>query len=76
MVRKIVFKVNLDFIWKKLKFRGPITIYPRTYTTKFQNLSDQLKIAISHLITAPFLKDTVHHLFHDTREAVSTGRNN
>jgi hypothetical protein len=30
IARKIVFYVNLGFIWKKLKFRGPITIHPRT----------------------------------------------
>jgi len=48
--------VNFGFIWKKLKFRGPITIYPRTWLQNFRILVTKLKMAISHFKTASFQK--------------------
>jgi len=45
----------LGFIGKKLKFRGPITIYPRTWLQNFRTWVTKLKMVISHLKTAPTL---------------------
>jgi hypothetical protein len=71
---KKCFLSQFGFYLEEVKIQGFNYNLPKDLTTKFQNLSDQAENSHFTSQNSTVSKDTVHHLLHCTREAVSAGR--
>jgi carboxylesterase type B len=74
IARKKCFLSQFGFYLEEIKVQGSNYNLPKDLTIKFQNLSDQAENSHFTSQNSTVSKDTVHHLLHYTREAVSVGR--